>query len=291
MRGTLCVATIIVALTTGIFAGIWYSGSFLDVDNDFIFYESGYEIAPEGTKEAYTNSGFSDWTSYEGSERIDFIIDNSMAKEIGKSIITSTVWNTLKNKKLKRVELMKMFRYKVYEMSYESSDKISLPAYRIVAKPKIIPCFANFKSILSLLEKYNLNCIEVVVNKSDGRVLEFTGSDLCNICIIDERCGLDIATTVLKNKGTLDFSDMYNKDKKGKKCLSKRYVQDTYGIVFLVSGCAHDNDDEQEYYSIIRTPRFSDEVEKNKYTFRPLEVLVRKADGKIEKCWLTEFAS
>ncbi len=261
-----------------IFVFVKFTGSYFDYDTDYVYHEnSSKEINPEGSKTKIGNLEVLNVFEYEGSERIKFTVDKDVAKEIGQAVFMSTVRNILEtgNKHVRNTEIADNYKFHVENAGAEG--------FRIVCATDKTLNFRYSERLADILEKYGYaDEIEIVIDNV-GSVLSFRTGGNDTKYYIDARCALDIGSAIFKRKYGFSVKELYENDglKGGK--ITQKYMYDTYGEISLVKGIANVGDDEQEYYEILRKPRFSEIEDGDEYTFKLFKALIRKKDGRIEK--------
>ena len=282
---------IIVCIFIHIFAFYNYTRRYFDYDSDYVYYENDTKtVNPEGTKVIMGDIEVSNVFGYEGSDRIEFTIDKDIAKEIGQAVHLSTVRRLLEfeNKHIRNEEIANNYTYNVKEIDH-TFDNISISAFRITCISRRIFNLQYSERLNEFLGKYGYEKeIEIIIDKENGGILNFKVNDNDAEYYIDERCALDIASAIFKRKFMFPASELYEKAAMRDVYSNKEYICDTYGIVNLANGTANTGDEEQEYYEVMRKPRFSEMNNPEEGTFKLFKALIRKNDGKIEKIWLTE---
>ena len=261
------------------FVFVEFADRYIDYDTDYVYRENGLRyINPEGSESELWGTGVFE---YEGSKRINFTIDEDIAKEIGQAVFLSTVRN-LGRKHVMNIEIADNYRF--------YAENAGAEGFKIICTPRKILNFRYSERMADILEKYGYaDEIEIVIN-IDGSVLSFKAGGNDMKYYIDERCALDIGSAIFKRKYGISVKELYESNAMKGGSIARKYMYDTYGDVSLVKGVANIGDEEQEYYEVLRKPRFGEIKGGDEYTLKLFKALIRKKDGRIEKVWLTEGA-
>lgn len=227
---------------------------------------------------------FQQIVDYEGSNAIEFVINEDASGEIGKEIIVTLIKKELSNNgvDISSESILNNINIDIINGKHSGND-----TYRIIAETKpMFICSKQDKLWNQIVENIlGSKGVEIVIDKSSGKIYQCTLNDSKVDFVLNEKCAVYIANTIVFNNYII------NKDK-------ELYLKSMITTLNDAQGIAHENEENDSFYEICINPRLSlnyliglgdDKLLRNNSLIDLLKVnykiLLRKSNAEIIKIW------